>query len=65
MSAGQQYQARFEFSSTGHGVLSFHPGDQFTLVSKADTNWWKVRSANGETGLAPMSYLEPCLVRDE
>ena len=64
MSAGQLYQAQFQYVSTAEGVLSFSPGQQFTLLSQMDANWWKVRSASGETGLAPISYLESCPVGD-
>ncbi len=62
MSAGQLYRAQFAFQSTGAGVLSLAVGDQVALISKTDANWWKVRSASGDEGLAPISYLEACPV---
>ena len=62
MAAGQQYKAIFDFTSTGDGILSFKVGEQFTLVSKTNENWWLVRSPSGEKGLAPISYLEACPV---
>lgn len=62
MSAGQQFRAVYEFNSTDEGVLSFKSGDQFTLVSKTNESWWSVRSASGEKGLAPITYLEACPV---
>lgn len=62
MAAGQQYRATFGFVSTGEGILSFKVGEQFTLVSKTDEHWWRVRSPSGEQGLAPISYLEACPV---
>ena len=62
MAAGQQYKAVFDFDSTGKGILSFKKGDRFTLVSKTNEDWWSVRSASGESGLAPITYLEACPV---
>ena len=62
MAAGQQYRALYEFTSTGAGVLSFKPGEHFTLVSKTNNDWWMVRSTSGEKGLAPVNYLEACPV---
>lgn len=62
MSAGQQFRAVYEFSSADEGVLSFKSGDQFTLVSKTNKDWWTVRSISGERGMAPITYLEACPV---
>ena len=63
MAAGQLYRAQFAFQSTGDGVLSLSVGDQVSLISKTDANWWKVRASSGEVGLAPITYLEACPVR--
>ena len=62
MAAGQQFKALYEFTSTGDGILSIKAGEQFTLVSKTNQDWWTVRSTSGEKGLAPISYLEACPV---
>jgi hypothetical protein len=62
MAAGQQYRAIYDFSSKDKGVLSIRNGDQFTLVSKTNDDWWTVRTASGERGLAPVTYLEACPV---
>ncbi len=56
--AGQQYKAKYDHVATAEGTLSFKTGDQFTLVRKTNNDWWMVRSMSGDTGLAPVSYLE-------
>ena len=62
MSAGHQYKAKYDFKSTGVGILSFQTGDQFILVSKANSDWWSVRTTSGEIGLVPINYIEACPV---
>ena len=63
MSAGGQFKALYDFSGSGDGVLNFKKGDQFTLVSKTNADWWTMRSPSGETGLVPMTYVGECKVR--
>lgn len=55
-------QAKYDFSPTGKGQLTLKVGDKFTIVSKTSKDWWTVRAASGELGLAPVSYLEVCEV---
>ena len=62
MSAGGQFKALYDFTGTGEGVLSFKKGDQFTLVSKTNADWWTMRSPSGENGLVPMNYVGACEV---
>lgn len=64
MSAGGQFKALYDFAGSGEGVLSFKKGDRFTLVSKMNTDWWKVRSPSGELGLVPAIYVGECEVCD-
>jgi len=59
MSTAVQYRARYDFVASGKGMLSFKLGDQFSLVSKTSDSWWTVKSAAGDMGLAPASYLQP------
>ena len=53
-----QYRAKYDFSPTGRGQLTLKVGDVFTIVNKTNEDWWMVRSAGGELGLAPATYLE-------
>ena len=62
MSAGGQFKAIYDFTATGAGMLSFKSGDQFTLVSKSNADWWMMRSPSGETGLVPVTYVGACKV---
>ena len=64
MSAGGQFKALYDFTASGKGMFSFKSGDQFTLVSKSNADWWTMRSPSGETGLVPVTYVGECKVRE-
>ncbi len=56
--AGQQFKAKYDYKASVEGTLSFKTGDQFSLVRKTSNDWWTVRSMSGDTGLAPVSYIQ-------
>ena len=57
------YQARYDYSGTAPGMLSFRSGDKFTVKNRTNDDWWTVQDDKGEMGLVPVSYLEPLPVR--
>ena len=57
------YQARYDYSGTAPGMLSFRSGDKFTVKNRTNDDWWTVQDTKGEMGLVPVSYLEPLPVR--
>ena len=42
------------------GQVSFVRGEAMTLLRKASADWFEVKKANGDRGLAPSSYVEEC-----
>ena len=58
MSTETRYRAKYDFVASGKGMLTIKVGDRFTLVSKTNDDWLTVKSAAGDMGLAPASYLE-------
>ena len=59
-------RARFDYTPqhsapvrSGIKFLSFKAGDKFTLIQKADMNWWVVKAATGDVGCVPNNYMDP------
>ena len=50
-------RAQFDYDATEPTELSFAEGDIITVITKADTGWWK-GSVNGSTGWFPASFVE-------
>ena len=53
------YRSLYSYASKEKGALPFRAGEQFWFMDQHDEHWWKMKSASGEIGLVPASYLVP------
>jgi len=44
------------------GQVSFSKGELMTLCKKLSADWYEVKKANGDRGLAPCTYVNECVV---
>ena len=58
------FQAKYDYSGTAPGMLSFRSGDKFVVKNRTNGDWWTVEDSKGEMGLVPVSYLEAMPVRE-
>mmetsp|Transcript_16714 Transcript_16714/g.27103 ORF Transcript_16714/g.27103 Transcript_16714/m.27103 type:complete len:428 (+) Transcript_16714:255-1538(+) len=49
--------ALYDYVATRPDELSFKANESLVVIDKTDQNWWKCKSPNGATGLAPSNYL--------
>ncbi|KAI9277376.1 hypothetical protein BY458DRAFT_504776 [Sporodiniella umbellata] len=51
--------AEYDYQSQQEEELSFQEGDEMDLLEKDDPDWYLVKHANGQVGLAPSNYVQP------
>ena len=53
------YEAKFDYDRERDDVLSFHKGEHFEIVNKANDKWWVAkRLSDGTVGYVPCVYLQ-------
>ncbi|XP_048208274.1 nephrocystin-1 isoform X2 [Perognathus longimembris pacificus] len=56
----QQYIALGDFTAQQAGDLTFKKGEILLIIEKKPDGWWIAKNAQGNEGLIPRTYLEPC-----
>lgn len=51
-------KALYSYAGQSEVELSLEADVQVDIMEKSDTLWWRVRNAQGNTGMVPASYLE-------
>ena len=52
--------AIYDYTEDKDDELSFQEGSVIYVIKKNDDGWWEGVS-NGQTGLFPGNYVEPCI----
>ncbi|XP_028749225.1 nephrocystin-1 isoform X4 [Peromyscus leucopus] len=60
-----KYFALGDFDAQQAGDLTFKKGDILHIIEKKPDGWWLAKDAEGNEGLIPRTYLEPCTKKDE
>ncbi|XP_059117359.1 nephrocystin-1 isoform X4 [Peromyscus eremicus] len=56
-----KYFALGDFAAQQAGDLTFKKGDILHIIEKKPDGWWLAKDAEGNEGLIPRTYLEPCI----
>ena len=48
----------YDYHSNEDDEVTVNKGQKFTLLQTFDDDWWLIRTANGNEGLAPSNYLQ-------
>ena len=51
------YRAIYEYKSALPDYLSFCAGDQFTVIDRANKDWYRVQNGRGQIGYVPCTYV--------
>lgn len=54
----EQVIALYGYVAQNADELSFEKGEQISIVSKDEKDWWKGELKSGEVGLFPANYVE-------
>lgn len=60
-----KYFALGDFAAQQAGDLTFKKGDILHIIEKKPDGWWLAKDAEGNEGLIPRTYLEPCTKKDK
>ncbi|XP_016078240.1 PREDICTED: nephrocystin-1 [Miniopterus natalensis] len=58
--ASKAYTAVGDFTAQQAGDLTFKKGEILLIIEKNPDGWWMAKNAEGNKGLVPRTYLEPC-----
>ncbi|XP_076448361.1 NCK-interacting protein with SH3 domain-like [Babylonia areolata] len=59
------YRALYEYKSSLPDYLSFCAGDQFTVIDRANKDWFRVQNGRGQIGYVPCTYVKQVQVNSE
>ncbi|XP_076426709.1 nephrocystin-1 isoform X6 [Peromyscus maniculatus bairdii] len=60
-----KYFALGDFAAQQAGDLTFKKGDILHIIEKKPDGWWLAKDAEGNEGLIPRTYLEPCTKKNK
>ncbi|XP_036041284.1 nephrocystin-1 isoform X3 [Onychomys torridus] len=60
-----KYFALGDFAAQQAGDLTFKKGDILHIIEKKPDGWWLAKDAEGNEGLIPRTYMEPCTKADK
>lgn len=52
-------RAEYDYAAQQEEELSFEEGEEMDLLETDDPDWYLVKLANGQIGLAPSNYVDP------
>ena len=58
--AGTNFRAKGNFQSQEDGDLTIRKDEILRFVQRNDDDWWLFENAQGERGLVPINFIEPC-----
>ncbi|XP_012582759.1 PREDICTED: nephrocystin-1 isoform X3 [Condylura cristata] len=59
-STSKEYIAIGDFTAQQAGDLTFKKGEVVCVIEKKPDGWWIAENSQGDKGLVPRTYLEPC-----
>ncbi|XP_042551334.1 nephrocystin-1 [Dipodomys spectabilis] len=63
--SSKEYIALGDFTAQQVGDLTFKKGEILLIIEKKPDGWWIAKNAQGNEGLIPRTYLEPCDREDQ
>ncbi|KAL8610250.1 hypothetical protein ACOMHN_038945 [Nucella lapillus] len=59
------YRALYEYNSSLPDYLTFCAGDQFTVLDRANKDWFRAQNGRGQIGYVPCTYVKQVQVKSE
>lgn len=58
----ERRQAVWDFDPTDSSEVPIKEGETISVLERSSAGWWLVRTANGQVGLAPATYIAVCRI---